>query len=132
MASLQNMESRKEKPDILFMTWNQIYPHPTVDPHLDGSFSRLQLQKLSQKYSWLITTRPHLWLKLFNYAYLWSLPAILCLFKSISHVCTLQILNMSWVLTLPLAQHMPSCEINLLSLPSACFFIWNWRVTSWT
>jgi hypothetical protein len=81
--STVTLESRKEKKDILFTTWNQIYP-----------------QQKTQNYSWIITSRPHLWLELFNYAYLWSLPPVLHLFKSRSRVCTLQMVNMSSVLKL--------------------------------
>jgi hypothetical protein len=61
------------------------------------------------------TTRPHLWLELYNYAHLWSPPQFFHLFKSIPHVCTLQMVGRGSVKAALYHSISPSCELILLS-----------------
>jgi hypothetical protein len=98
------LESRKDKIANIFMTWNQNYTqqktHLWMDYPQDNN-SRI-LPKTTAE---LIPTRQHLWLEPFDYACILSLPPVLWLFTSVSHVYSLQMAEdeLSTYLPLPTA-----------------------------
>jgi hypothetical protein len=73
-------------------------------------------------------TRTHLWLGLFNYAYVCPCPQIFCLLKPMTHVCTQK---MSWVLPLPLPKAcIESYNKSLSAFTTSLYFFFEGQVAS--